>query len=201
MQKYSVYKIINLKEMGIYYGYTNDFVRRSEEHTFFIKNKSHPNKNILKASKKYNWLDFIIEEIESFSREKEAKMKEEELIIKAFNDPNYILYNEKIPTRSGENLMMSVEANLAKQFFNFKRKNSLNKSELTRQIFEYYFDKTNQKITWTDEDIKGKEKWHIGVRINNKLLKKIDEFSKKKKSNKNVIYHTAMELFFEKNKT
>jgi hypothetical protein len=96
---------------------------------------------------------------------------------------------------------MSVEETLAKKFFNYKRKNSLNKSELTRQIFEYYFNKTNQKITWTNEDIKGKEKWHIGVRINNKLLKRINDLSETKKKNKNVIYHSAMELFFEKNKT
>ena len=48
MKKYSVYKIINLKEMGIYYGRTNDFVRRAGEHIFFIKNQKHPNKNILK---------------------------------------------------------------------------------------------------------------------------------------------------------
>lgn len=201
MRKYSVYKIVNTKSMGIYYGYTNNFIRRFEEHTFFIKNKDHPNKKIMEASHKYHWTDFKIEEIEKFALEKEAKMKEEELIIKAFNDPNYILYNEKIPTRSGENLMMSVEETLAKKFFNYKRKNSLNKSELTRQIFEYYFDKTNQKITWTNEDIKGKEKWHIGVRINNKLLKRINDLSETKKKNKNVIYHSAMELFFEKNKT
>lgn len=187
--------------MGIYYGYTNDFVRRSEEHTYFIKNKSHPNKNILKASKKYNWLDFIIEEIESFSREKEAKMKEEELIIKALNDSDYILYNEKIPKKIGENLMMAVEVNLANDFFNYKIKNNLNKSELTRQIFEYYFDKTNKKITWTDEKIKDKEKRYIGVRINNKLLKRINDLSETKKKNKNVIYHSAMEQFFDEYKT
>ena len=69
---------------------------------------------------------------------------------------------------------------------------------MTRKIFEYYFEKANPKITWTDEDIKNNEKRHIGVRINNNFLKKLDEFSKKKKVNKNVIYHTAMEQFFKK---
>lgn len=201
MQKYSVYKIINLKEMGIYYGYTNDFVRRSEEHTYFIKNKNHPNKNILKSSRKYHWRNFKIEEIDKFSREKEAKIKEEQLIIKAFNDSEYILYNEQIPLRDGENIMMSVVDNLANIFFDYKRKNNLNKSELTRKIFEYYFNGTTKKITWTDEQIKDKEKRNIGVRVNNDLLKKINEFSKEKNKNKNVIYHTAMEQFFEKNKT
>lgn len=187
--------------MGIYYGYTNDFVRRAEEHTFFIKNKNHPNENILKASKKYNWTDFKIEEVARFNLKKEAKMKEEELIIKAFNDPNYILYNSKISQINGENIMMAVEKNLANRFFNYKRKNHLNKSELTRKIFEYYFDETDQKITWTDEKIKDKEKRYIGVRINNDFLRKINDFSRAKKKNKNVIYHTAMEQFFDKYKT
>jgi len=201
MKKYSVYKIINLKENGVYYGYTNDFVRRAEEHTVFIKNKNHPNKNILISSKKYHWTNFKIEEIDKFPREKEAKIKEEQLIIKAFNDSEYILYNEQIPMRDGENLMMSVVDNLANIFFDYKRKNNLNKSKLTRKIFEYYFNETTKKITWTDEQIRGKEKRNIGVRINNDLLKKIDDFSKAKNKNKNVIYHTAMEQFFEKNKT
>lgn len=201
MQKYSVYKIINLNENGVYYGYTNDFVRRAKEHTVFIKNKNHPNKNILKSSRKYHWTNFKIEEIDKFSREKEAKIKEEQLIIKAFNDSEYILYNEQIPLRDGENIMMSVVDNLANIFFDYKRKNNLNKSELTRKIFEYYFNETTKKITWTDEQIKDKEKRNIGVRVNNDLLKKINEFSKEKNKNKNVIYHTAMEQFFEKNKT
>jgi predicted GIY-YIG superfamily endonuclease len=201
MQKYSVYRIINLKEMGVYYGYTNNFMRRFEEHTVFIKNKNHPNENILKASRKYQWTDFIIEEVERFNLEKEAKMKEEELIIKALNDPNYILYNAKINRIDGENLMMAVEKNLSKKFFDYKRKNNLNKSELTRKIFEYYFDETDQKITWSDEEIKNKEKQYIGVRVNNDLLRRINDFSKVKKKNKNVIYHTAMEQFFDEYKT
>ena len=97
--------------------------------------------------------------------------------------------------------MVAVEVNLANDFFNYKIKNNLNKSELTRQIFEYYFDKTNKKITWTDEKIKDKEKRYIGVRINKKLLKRINDFSKVKKKNKNVIYHSAMEQIFEEYKT
>lgn len=201
MKKYSVYKIINLNENGVYYGYTNDFVRRAKEHTVFIKNKNHPNKNILKSSRKYHWTNFKIEEIDKFSREKEAKIKEEQLIIKAFNDSESILYNEQIPLRDGENIMMSVVDNLANIFFDYKRKNNLNKSELTRKIFEYYFNETTKKITWTDEQIKDKEKRNIGVRVNNDLLKKINEFSKEKNKNKNVIYHTAMEQFFDEYKT
>lgn len=198
MKKYSVYKITNCNDNGIYYGQTNDFARRSEEHIFFIKNKSHPNKNILKVSKKYHWTDFEIEEIEKFDSEKRAKMKEEKLIIKALNNHNLILYNEKIPLRKGENLMMSLEFNLAKKFLEYKRQNNLNKSELARKIFKNYFSKKNPKITWDDQSLKNKDKISIGVKINNDFIKKIHNYSEVKEKNKNIIYHSAVESYLEK---
>ena len=201
MQKYSVYRIINYKDMGVYYGQTNDFEVRKYQHQRNIKNKEHLNDKFLAAVEKYHWTDFIIEEIEKFNFQIDAKLKEKELIIMSDKNPNHNLYNRAIPTQDPDYLTMRVVDKLAEKFFNYAEKYDLNRSELSRMIIKDYLDREDKKITWSFQDIKPKDKTQISANITSELLKDLEYFSEINKIDKKRIYHTAMEQFFEKNKT
>ena len=185
--------------MGIYYGCTKNFEQRKKEHQNNIKEKINLNDTFLAAAKKHHWTDFRIEEIEKFNCYIDAKLKEEELILKSKKNINHLLYNEKIPKKNAENIMMVIARELAEKFTEYKKNNNLNKSELARMILEDYFAENTQKISCSLEEIKRAKKRYIGARINNNLLLQMRNFSHKNKIPKTLIYHSAMELFFQKN--
>ncbi|MCC3145768.1 GIY-YIG nuclease family protein [Halanaerobium sp. Z-7514] len=199
MQKYSVYRILNFKEMGIYYGCTKNFEQRKKDHQKNIKEKINLNDTFEAAVEKHHWTDFRIEEIEKFNCYIDAKLKEEELILKSKKNINHLLYNEKIPKKNAENIMMVIARELAEKFTEYKKNHNLNKSELTRMILEDYFAENTQKIIWSLEEIERAKKSYIGVRIKNHLLLQMRNFSHKYKIQKTLIYHSAMDLFFQKN--
>jgi len=201
MQKYSVYKIVNYKDMGVYYGHTNNFEVRKDQHQRNIRKKEHLNETFLAAVEKYHWTDFIIEEIEKFNFQIDARLKEKELIIMSAKNPNHNLYNEVIPTPDADYLTMRVVDELADKFFDYADKHDLNRSKLSRMIIRYYLDGEDKKITWTFQDIKPEDKTQISANITNELLKELEYYSEINKIDKKRIYHTAMEQFFDKNKT
>jgi predicted GIY-YIG superfamily endonuclease len=201
MQKYSVYQIINYKDMGVYYGHTNNFEVRKYQHQRNIRMKDHLNDTFLAAAEKYHWTDFKIQEIERFNFQIEARLKEKELIIMSDKNPNHKLYNEKVPTKDADYLTMRVVDELGKKFLAYAKKHDLNRSELSRMIISDYLDGDDKKITWSFQDIKPKDKVQISANITNELLKDLEYFSEINKIDKKRIYHTAMEQFFDKNKT
>ncbi|MFW6281899.1 MAG: hypothetical protein ACOC1O_03785, partial [bacterium] len=191
----------NYKDMGVYYGQTNNYEKRKYQHLRNIKNRENFNQTFLEAIKKYHWSDFKIQEIERFNFQIEARLKEKELIIMSDKNPNHNLYNESIPTPDPDKLTMRVVEELAEKFFAYAEKNELNRSELSRMIIRDYLDGEDKKITWTFQDIKSKDKTQISANITSELLKDLEYFSEINKIDKKRIYHTAMEQFFEKNKT
>ncbi|PTV94437.1 hypothetical protein C8C76_13211 [Halanaerobium saccharolyticum] len=201
MQKYSVYRIINYKDMGVYYGQTNNFEVRKYQQQRNIRKKDNLNEKFLAAVEKYHWSDFIIEEIEKFNFQIEARLKEKELIIMSAKNPNHKLYNEMVPTQDADYLTMRIVDELAEKFFDYAEKYGLNRSELSRMIIKDYLDREDKKITWSFQDIKPKDKTQISANITSELLKDLEYFSEINKIDKKRIYHTAMEQFFEKNKT
>jgi hypothetical protein len=201
MQKYSVYRIVNFKEMGVYYGQTNNFEGRKYQHQRNIRNKENLNQTFLEAVEKFHWTDFKIQEIERFTFQIEARLKEKDLIIMSDKNPNHKLYNEMVPTQDPDYLTMRVVDKLAEKFFNYAEKYDLNRSELSRMIIRDYLDRENKKITWSFQDIKPKDKTQISANITNVLLKELEYYSEINKIDKKRIYHTAMEQFFNKNKT
>jgi len=201
MQKYSVYKIVNYKDMGVYYGQTNNFEKRKYQHLRNIKNIKNFNQTFLEAIKNHHWSDFKILEIERFNFQIEARLKEKELIIMSDRNPNHKLYNEMVPTQDADYLTMRVVDELAEKFFAYAKEHDLNRSELSRIIIKDYLEEEDKKITWSFQDIKSKDKTQISANITNELLKDLEYFSEINKIDKKRIYHTAMEQFFHKNKT
>lgn len=201
MQKYSVYKITNTKDNGVYYGYTNNFKTRKDQHLLNIKNKKHLNPTFLEAVEKYHWTDFQIEEIEKFDFQVEARLKEKELIIMSDKNPNDNLYNERIPTPDAYYLTMRISDDLIEKFLNYAKKNNLNRSELTRIIIRNYLNDKEKTTTWTVQEIKNEDKTQISTNLTSELLKKLESYSKKNKISKKIIYHSAIEQFFNQKKT